>query len=408
MKQTKERIKEYFQTGDKPTQDHYYDTWDSFWHKDENIPQQQIEQLTDTLDAKLNANDYRAVGANGQVQFNSNNAFGSDENLHWDNTNKNLGIGTQSPMQKLDVGGNINADLGYLPIVKSHANSAHIQNPKGGFLSLRTGQFTGYFIIQLPFTVGTDYQSAGMVVEIGGQNQGVVQYNISFTWLTTSFSTLHVSTTADLQKDYVHTVRAATDGTNTFLIIGEDDTTFNRTYCVIKSVTTNYTGSNDAELWKSNFNIIGYQNDISGYTINRTVKGNYGATAASVTLTHNEWTTIAVLNPSSNDNVYGTIQINRYGNNTLLFDFAVDSYNNSYLFLRHCLMINTEMFQNIRITSDNKIQVKFGNNTNNTGFIVKLFNQKNSEISIGSAIGNETAKKSIQITAKETAHVLGI
>ena len=35
MKQTKETIKEYFQTGDKPTQEQYYDTWDSFIHKDD-------------------------------------------------------------------------------------------------------------------------------------------------------------------------------------------------------------------------------------------------------------------------------------------------------------------------------------------------------------------------------------
>ena len=35
MKQDKDTIRSYFETGDKPTQEHYYDTWDSFWHKDE-------------------------------------------------------------------------------------------------------------------------------------------------------------------------------------------------------------------------------------------------------------------------------------------------------------------------------------------------------------------------------------
>ncbi|EDP72842.1 hypothetical protein FBALC1_17112 [Flavobacteriales bacterium ALC-1] len=35
MKQSKETIRGYFQTGDKPKQAEYYDTWDSFWHKDE-------------------------------------------------------------------------------------------------------------------------------------------------------------------------------------------------------------------------------------------------------------------------------------------------------------------------------------------------------------------------------------
>ncbi|MBV7269104.1 hypothetical protein [Winogradskyella luteola] len=35
MKQNKETIKSYFETGDRPTQEQYHDTWDSFWHKDE-------------------------------------------------------------------------------------------------------------------------------------------------------------------------------------------------------------------------------------------------------------------------------------------------------------------------------------------------------------------------------------
>jgi len=37
MKQNKDTIKSYFETGDKPTQQEYHDTWDSFRHKDENI-----------------------------------------------------------------------------------------------------------------------------------------------------------------------------------------------------------------------------------------------------------------------------------------------------------------------------------------------------------------------------------
>jgi len=37
MKQDKATIKSYFETGDKPTQVQYHDTWDSFWHKDESL-----------------------------------------------------------------------------------------------------------------------------------------------------------------------------------------------------------------------------------------------------------------------------------------------------------------------------------------------------------------------------------
>lgn len=45
MKQDKIEIKSYFNTGDKPTQEQYHDTWDSFWHKDEMIPCENIESL---------------------------------------------------------------------------------------------------------------------------------------------------------------------------------------------------------------------------------------------------------------------------------------------------------------------------------------------------------------------------
>lgn len=52
MKQDKETIRGYFETGDKPTQEQYHDTWDSFWHKDEEIPSENfgtpnLQQVTD-------------------------------------------------------------------------------------------------------------------------------------------------------------------------------------------------------------------------------------------------------------------------------------------------------------------------------------------------------------------------
>ncbi len=49
----KEQIKSYFETGDKPKQQEYWDTWDSYWHKDELLPQDRIEQLQETLSEKV-------------------------------------------------------------------------------------------------------------------------------------------------------------------------------------------------------------------------------------------------------------------------------------------------------------------------------------------------------------------
>lgn len=40
-------IKSWFQTGFKPTQTQFSDTYDSFWHKDEQIPIAKIEGIND-------------------------------------------------------------------------------------------------------------------------------------------------------------------------------------------------------------------------------------------------------------------------------------------------------------------------------------------------------------------------
>jgi hypothetical protein len=48
-------IKNWFRTGLKPTQAQFWDTWDSFWHKDETIPADKIENLTQLLIEKADA-----------------------------------------------------------------------------------------------------------------------------------------------------------------------------------------------------------------------------------------------------------------------------------------------------------------------------------------------------------------
>lgn len=42
-------LKNWFKTGLKPTQTQFWDTWDSFWHKDDLIPQTNIDGLTTAL-----------------------------------------------------------------------------------------------------------------------------------------------------------------------------------------------------------------------------------------------------------------------------------------------------------------------------------------------------------------------
>jgi hypothetical protein len=50
----------WFKTGKKPTQAQFWASWQSFWHKDEMIPQSNINNLTDVLNAKTENDQFNA------------------------------------------------------------------------------------------------------------------------------------------------------------------------------------------------------------------------------------------------------------------------------------------------------------------------------------------------------------
>ena len=56
-KQSKNTIRNWFKNGAFPDQFHFWDWMDSFFHKDEQIPASQIDQLQDLLDAKVDRKD---------------------------------------------------------------------------------------------------------------------------------------------------------------------------------------------------------------------------------------------------------------------------------------------------------------------------------------------------------------
>lgn len=49
MKVSLATIKNWFKTGLKPTQSQFWDTWDSFWHKDDSIPTASVAGLDSAL-----------------------------------------------------------------------------------------------------------------------------------------------------------------------------------------------------------------------------------------------------------------------------------------------------------------------------------------------------------------------
>ncbi len=50
----------WFKTGNKPTQSQFWSSWQSFWHKDEKIPQSSISNLSETLDTKAEKSQFEA------------------------------------------------------------------------------------------------------------------------------------------------------------------------------------------------------------------------------------------------------------------------------------------------------------------------------------------------------------
>lgn len=48
----------WFKTGNKPTQTQFWNSWQSFWHKDEAIPQSSINNLKSTLDSKTDESQF--------------------------------------------------------------------------------------------------------------------------------------------------------------------------------------------------------------------------------------------------------------------------------------------------------------------------------------------------------------
>lgn len=59
-------IKNWFKTGLKPTQEQFWNWMDSYWHKDELIPQENIQDLSTTLSGKADA-DQLANKANADA-----------------------------------------------------------------------------------------------------------------------------------------------------------------------------------------------------------------------------------------------------------------------------------------------------------------------------------------------------
>ncbi|NIF05622.1 hypothetical protein F3J23_09215 [Chryseobacterium sp. Tr-659] len=117
---TKQELKQYFENGDIPKQEEFWEWQESYWHKDEKIPQDNIADLKESLKNKLTkpqlGTGFYIVGYNDDPYFikinlqsyyltSWNGSSFVSSNVYSDRGK--IGIGTNMPTEILQVEGNI-------------------------------------------------------------------------------------------------------------------------------------------------------------------------------------------------------------------------------------------------------------------------------------------------------------
>jgi len=163
-KQTLNIIKNWFRTGLKPSQQQFWDTWDSFWHKDAIIPSGNIENLDKRFDEKadneaLNSHmrDLTAHGLNLKAGLGDQNVFTAD----------NIFINKiKTPKVLTDTGIDFNLDLKNKVLTKGFAGKLTYEKADG------TLSFTSTTDIQ---DVLSDPSFSGAQLRISAEGDAEIQ-----------------------------------------------------------------------------------------------------------------------------------------------------------------------------------------------------------------------------------------
>lgn len=110
-------IKNWFKTGLIPTQTQFWDTWDSFFHKDEQIPASSIQDIDLLLNSKAEKADFQAHLV--------------DENAHLD-LFKKAKIYQANELQIFKANGNIGNELEQGDFVCGIIEGKYIQGTYNG------------------------------------------------------------------------------------------------------------------------------------------------------------------------------------------------------------------------------------------------------------------------------------
>lgn len=98
-------IKNWFRRGLRPTESQFSNTWDSFWHKDEQIPATSVENLQEKFDEKLDVETYELEKDNFQNTSFKNVDTGTPNTDTTQSAYREgkIGIGEPSPEETVDV-----------------------------------------------------------------------------------------------------------------------------------------------------------------------------------------------------------------------------------------------------------------------------------------------------------------
>jgi hypothetical protein len=143
-----------------------------------------------------------ASGVSGAIQFSNGSAFASDAaNFFWDNTNKRLGIGTNSPASPLSI-------------VNTIALSAGATNPRIGNIAYtinnsgaQTGTLTGIYLNATETALNGQIHNL-MNLQVGGVNKFIVKN----TGEVVSASDISATTGGYIQWEARSSMRSITDG----------------------------------------------------------------------------------------------------------------------------------------------------------------------------------------------------
>ncbi|WP_431137475.1 hypothetical protein [Psychroserpens mesophilus] len=337
------------------------------------------------------------AGNDTEIQFNDGGSFGSSSNLTYDGSTLDVDGSVKTNTLESDEGVTI-PEGAFSSLLRSQGSQIQtIYNPDHNMLY---GNGTnGYMIIKTPLIEGNNYSAFNIEVEIGGQYSSSLKMNISVRWLTSGFDILNVYSTSSELRNY--TVRCGKDADGkTYIIIGDSTTNWNRYYIKINSVTSSYI-YDDIEVFKQGWVISQSVNLPAGFIQNEILTNtdlivvNTGISKGTFVPSNNTWHTVAQGDLLCFE---GDIIVKRLDQATMSFRVA-KSYSNRFLKLNFVEQFSSNAFQGIRMTTDNKIQIKWGSyNTTTMDLFINNNNDGGLSLADEEALSGDTVSKVIEFT----------